>query len=366
MERHLVKNSKIQSAVTILTVFLCACLTRSNVSTRGDGKDGDGEGNGDGGYTLIIPDGGSQATDGGLLGNGDAITCGQQTFPLTSKPADLLLVLDRSRSMLSTIPGSENNKWQDMTIALDATLTATDGKILWGLKTFPNPYGCDVADPLEVDIKLENHDPIMSVILAGANDTDYTGTPTAKAMKTAVTDLNALGGDASKYILLATDGQPNCKNNEPGEDDDTGAIASVEAAFTAGYKTFVIGIAIDSGSVETLNAMAEAGKMARSSDPKYYPVESKEDLVNALSQITSAVASCTFHLTSAPPVPENVAVQLLSKANGNTRVLKDASNGWSYGSGDFLTVVLKGSACAQYKTSDSIEMIFGCPGKVID
>jgi hypothetical protein len=351
-------------AIVIVGLLLGSCTNRSEVIPGGSKKDASKD-IGDGGYVLVIPDGSSESI-GDAMGN-EAPVCGEQTFPLTSKPADLLLVLDRSRSMLSTLDGSSATKWADMTGALDATVSATDGKISWGLKTFPNPYGCQVEAALEVPIALNNHAAMMSAIGVGANDTDYTGTPTAKAMAAAVTSFDALGSDTSKYILLATDGQPNCKGDEPGEDDDSGAIASVEAAFLAGYKTFVIGIAIDSGSVETLNAMAEAGKMARTSGPKYYPVESREDLAKTLSQITSAVASCTFHLTSTPPVPENVAVQLLSKANGNTRVSQDTSNGWSYGSlSDFLTVELHGSACELYKTSDSIEMIFGCPGKVID
>jgi hypothetical protein len=344
-------------------LLLASCTNRSEVIPGGSKEDAS-KNIGDGGYVLVIPDG---STGSGDAPGSEAPICGEMSFPLTSKPADLLLVLDRSRSMLSKLSGSVTTKWADMTQALDATVSATDGKISWGLKTFPNPYACQVEAGLEVPIALDNHAAMMNVIGIGANDTDYTGTPTAKAMAAAVASFNALTTDTSKYILLATDGQPNCKDDEPGTDDDAGAIASVEAAVTAGYKTFVIGIAIDSGSVSTLNAMAEAGKMARSGDPKYYPVESKEDLVTALSQITSAVASCTFHLTSAPPVPENVAVQLLSKANGNKRVSKDTSNGWSYGLlDDYLTVELNGSACEQYKTSDSIEMIFGCPGKVID
>jgi hypothetical protein len=352
-----------KNIIILIGLLLGSCSNRSEVISGGGKKDASKDIR-DGGYVLIIPDGSSESIEDATVN--ESPICGEETFPLISKPADLLLVLDRSKSMLSTLEGSSATKWADMTGALDATISATDEKISWALKTFPNPHDCQVQAALEVPIALNNHAAMMSAIGVGANDTNQTGTPTAKAMNTAVASFRALGTDTSKYIVLATDGQPNCKDDFPGRADDSGAIASVEAAFLAGYKTFVIGIAIDSRSVETLNAMAEAGKMPRPGNTKYYQVESKKDLVDALSQITSAVASCTFHLTNKPPVPENVAVGLLSKTQGDARVLKDASNGWSYESSDFLTVELHGSACERYKTSDSIEMIFGCPGKVIN
>ena len=54
-------------------------------------------------------------------------------------------------------------------------------------------------------------------------------------------------------------------------------------------------------------------------DPRYYPVASRAELVNALSLITGKVADCVFPLDKLPPSPDDVAVDVNGCASPATR-----------------------------------------------
>ena len=77
---------------------------------------------------------------------------------------------------------------------------------------------------------------------ANGNVTNGSRTPTRAAEDAAVTYLRGLTDPNPKFILMATDGQPNCPASGNSSGDDTpGAIAAVTAAATAGFPTFVVG-----------------------------------------------------------------------------------------------------------------------------
>jgi len=62
-----------------------------------------------------------------------------------------------------------------------------------------------------------------------------------------VTYLQTLTDPNPKYILLATDGEPNCLGGKGGgggggATDLTGAENEAFAAFQAGYKVYVLGV----------------------------------------------------------------------------------------------------------------------------
>ena len=67
------------------------------------------------------------------------------------------------------------------------------------------------------------------------------GTPTTAAIKAAVAHLQTLPSPLPKHIVLATDGAPNCLGGTSNAGDETNAIAAIQAAAAAGFKTFVIG-----------------------------------------------------------------------------------------------------------------------------
>ena len=114
--------------------------------------------------------------------------------------------------------------------------------------------------------------------------TNGSRTPTRSAENAAVTYLRTVTTSNPKFILLATDGQPNCPaSGNTDMDDSPGAVMSVANAQTAGFPTFVVGISAPAGAAnDALNMMAVAGGYPRAATPRYYPVTSAAEFITVL------------------------------------------------------------------------------------
>src|SRR5262249_30634809 len=150
--------------------------------------------------------------------------------------------------------------------------------------------------------------------------------------------LQALTITDPKYILLATDGDPNCPGN-----GITYAVQQVTAALQAGIPTFVIGVGTGNSSSKNLDALAVAGGQPRPvttpASTRYFPADSPAALTDALNLITGQIAACVFSLGKQPPDPKFVNVTL-----GATEIPLDVTgqNGWSFATGDMSTIHITG------------------------
>jgi hypothetical protein len=296
-------------------------------------------------------------------------------YVLDQNPAPVLLLQDRSTSMRGIVSGGTTTRWQNVSTAVQQVITATQANVAWGLKFFPNLQTCQISTGPDIAPMLSNATPIVSKLSAIVGDNAGTGltsgTPTRKVLDDAVAYLKTLKA-GTKYIVLATDGQPTCFNDDPNTDDYPAATAAGNAVAAAGIKMGVIGIAfkpVAAGAtpdpkLQFLNAMADIGGMPRMdpTDPQthYYPAESTAQLVSAFSAITAQVISCSFKLPKVPPDANNVLV----KVNG-VKISPDAVNGWEYAP-DMLSVDLHGSSCDIVKNSSGavdVQIIMGCVGQ---
>jgi hypothetical protein len=141
------------------------------------------------------------------------------------------------------------------------------------------------------------------------------------------------------------------------------ALDAIAAARVAGYRVFVVGIATmnQMDFVTKLNMMAEAGGVPRMGDIKYYEANSGKALTQALVEIASRVASCTFPLgDKKPPAPDRVVVA----ADGKVKILRDTEkkNGWDYTEG-LKAIQIYGEECAKIGSGkvQNIKILFGCP-----
>jgi hypothetical protein len=370
--------------VSALVVGCAGVKDRGGVGAgAGTGTGGVGTGRGGGSGSGAVGPGGPSDDI-----NPDAGNCGVSTFPLQRLPPDVLIVLDRSQSMTDQVKpitdlggllncllvGPCPTKWADMTAAINSTVASSGGAINWGLKFFPDDSGCGVNPGAAVPVAPNNAAPVNAAIAATSPGG---ATPTTAALASAGRYLASLTDPNSRYVVLATDGQPNCAGGSAVGADDAAAIAAVSSLAAAGVPVFVIGIATQSSGAgsdggtgagagagptanDTLNSMARAGGRPRNADPAYYPVEVSADLVAALSAIGTQVVSCAFAIP-APPDPTNIGVY----ADG-AKIPEDAANGWQYGAG-MTSIQLNGSWCAQAQagTLANLTTIFGCPGIMV-
>jgi hypothetical protein len=347
-----------------------------SVETNGKGGGSSGQStpggagsSGTGGPMVVLPEPGNTTPPPSNMPT-EMMNCGLKKHDLERRPADLLLVLDRSGSMVDpvTVNGMPVPKWGEVIAALDQVIKRTEPSVFWGLKLYPmGADSCGVPDGAEVGNALNNHAMVMGLANMNAPVSNGGSTPTQAAVRKATAALMASPSPNNKFILLATDGEPNCGMGfgGRGRSDAMGSIAAVADAQTAGISTFVVGVATaGSDAHETLNQMADKGGRPRA-DPaaRYYPVTSRDELVATLEAIATQVGSCTFPLSPPPPAPGNVAVDV-----DGMRVQKDpaSTDGWSYGANN-NSIVIHGPTCERLKngTAKNVQIIYGCGTTVI-
>ncbi len=320
--------------------------------------------------------------------------CGFYTFAVERVPPELLLLLDRSGSMARLVDGGNptvglKSRWDLTSSALETILAQTEDDIAWGLKMYPtckaavisgSPGGCEfpagslVHDPCATQgftaaPALAQHDLFAGLIRDNAPALDRGATPTATAIDEAVALLKQRTTPNPRYLLLATDGVPNCGLNAANQrdysvEDTEGAIAAVQRSAAAGVPVFVLGVAISDNASsasahEVLNRLAVAGGRARDGAVKYHPALDQTQLGNALAEIAAATISCTFALRAAPPEDAVAVVDVDGK-----RLPEDTVNGWSLASSR-KAIIFNGLACAALKRGEfrQTAVTFGCPGE---
>jgi hypothetical protein len=223
---------------------------------------------------------------------------------------DVLILQDKSGSMndddadnACTGGCGANSKWAQVTAAMTNVIQATDGSVNWGIKFFSDNAGCDASMPPAVGVAPSNGAAVAASIAAAA---PAGNTPTRDAVDTGLAYLQGLPDSNPKFLLLATDGAPNCppgcaamlhpsaactQNDNPSE--DAAAEVSVMTAAAQGVKTFVVGIGNVATSVNTLNQMAiEGGEAQTGGATSYYAATDEAALEAALTSIVGKIAGC--------------------------------------------------------------------------
>jgi hypothetical protein len=289
-------------------------------------------------------------------------TCGKQTFPImTSKVApNIMMVVDESGSMKQTISGSNMSKWTALVGAVNNLLNTYMGSAQWGLSIFPHdPNNSCSAGQVDIPVGASTVQPILTKLNGMTDGTIGGNTPTEQTLQAMLGSAAGLADPSrANYVLLMTDGLPNCGG-------DGAAVAKVIGqlyAQTPSVRTFVVGIGSDTNSdPTTLDSWADAGHTARATSPKYYQVNTVNDLQKSFSDILNGVASCTFQLSMAPPDPTLV----VGYVNGMA-VPQDPTNGTTYDAGSD-SLIFHGTSCDAIKNggASSVDVIYGCPSTPI-
>lgn len=324
----------------------------------------------------------------------EAAVCIPGRFSLERRGAEIMFVVDRSSSMAFTLDGATMGvptRWQVLRDALSATLPRFERSVAFGAKFYPQVITaanrndinalCSSLPGVDLEPALNNSAAFISFFSRTA---PAGGTPTWQGLDQAITYMRSRAGRGqARYIVLATDGGPNCNamnptppsvcvctsstpescRNDPMfgvfnclDADRTVTLIRNTAMPTAPGTTpipvFVIGM---DGSMTTrtdllavLDDMAVAGGRPRPimtpGDRRYYSVRSAGDLQTAFQSIVAPLAQCAFVTPSRPDNPDEIDIEI----NGRT-IARDGmrTEGWDWTDRDFGEITFFGTACTE-------------------
>lgn len=389
----------------LLGVFACG----SN-SSDGSGPSSSG-GNASGGFgsdaagsgSLLV---GPTAGDAGAAGAAPD-KCGGTTLDAAPKKVNVLLVVDKSSSMSATPSGFGDTKWNGIRAALGAAIDATQGQVAFGLDFFPNSGSpktplsnvCELPKTGAPSVAVARGEATNAAIKQALADNAPAGaTPTAAALMRALSYFTSGVGaslEGEHYVLLATDGGPNCntaltcaaasctlnmdgscpkgtnccdaKLDPDGPSkclDDGATLSAVEALGKAKVKTFVVGIPGTEAYGPTLDSVALAGGEPNPDAPPNYFAITATGGVEALSQVltnitTGLITSCDLVLSKDPPDHEQINVVIDGQI-----IPEGSTNGWRLDTSSLPpTIHLLGTTCDAVRTTGAqqLSVTFGCP-----
>lgn len=322
---------------------------------------------------LNVPDASLDAPAEDVFVRFDACVAGR--FGMIRRSVRLLFVIDRSGSMNEPLVArGTTSRWEATVDVLRETLPRFEQRLAMGALIFPRtPDGdttlrylqyCQVQPGagITVDVGPANATAVNQML---AQTFTMGATPTGAAVRRATQWLQAHDArGAAQYIVLLTDGIPNCNSEivpaececlDPagtcsGERgrlsclDADGTVNAIAAAREAGIATYVIGI---DGSIEAryqsvLDRMAEAGGRANEGSPRYNSIRDRAQLQATFEGIQRTVALCSYVTPSRPDAPDAIDVDL-----DGVRVPRDPTRreGWEWTDREYGELTFYGRAC---------------------
>lgn len=416
------------------TCWLSCAKAAVDNGTPGGGGSGGSRSGGSGGNGANGPSGGSGGPPidfGGFggqkvdpnLGDPDA-GCNKSTVKFEKQIPIVVVLVDRSTSMSDNrYPQSSqvqaDTRWNVLKRTLHDVIMQNASTVKFGLATYTSTADSATCPVMgQVDIAINNFDaidayygPLNTPMMKGE-------TPTAEAIRAVTKTLMNYQDPGPKFILLATDGEPDtcppasgtspkCANGtgncpvpyRPGYPRDPNCgldetIGAVQEAQKLGIGTFVVGVG-DEMDVNTaqLQAVANAGvgnpvylgdiadqksqanrlrytclvtddllvgsyvKEMPSTNAKFYRPTDGASLVKDLTSIIDTTRSCTFTLNGT--VQLDLASGGSVKLDGQELSFGDP-NGWKMNSTSELQ--LQGTACTRVQSNavQQLDITFPC------
>ena len=325
----------------------------AGTSTGGTGFGGNLATGGAGGTVVVPPPEGGP--DGPEVADGDA--CADVTFAVSNVIPTVALLIDRSASMSEEDLDPANpgvTRWDALkTSLLDpaGAIAALQNEVRFGVVFYAGGQSrandeCPVLD--------QGGDPATLMPPRLGLLPDFTtyfqpldtlpDTPTGESVAFTAGALAEFTEPGPKFIVLATDGEPDLCADRQEPSGRARSIEEVTAAYDSDVTTFVISVGADV-AVTHLAELANVGQGFPADDmpaaPRYYQVTTQQALADAFQAIITGARSCTLTLNGEidPDLADRGQVLI-----DGMPVPRDDTNGWRVVDGS--TIELVGSACA--------------------
>jgi len=289
----------------------------------------------------------------------DAGVCAAMVLEAEFGTPTVVLLVDQSGSMTAAYSGG--NRWD---VLRDALIDPTNGVVTrrqdvmrFGLTLYTNNGGPTCPDLTTVDPALNNRDAIATVYQAEQPEAD---TPTGESIDAVAQALANFPEAGPRYIILATDGEPDtCAVPNP-QNGQPESVAAAEVAFAAGIKLFILSVGTGTVSLQHMQDVANAGiglTVGGAENAPFWEAGDATQLAEAFDAITGALLTCDLTVNGViePEAIESGVIYL----DGN-RLDIDTADGWE--PIDDTSFRLLGDACTRAKRAGghTVTAEFGC------
>lgn len=316
---------------------------------------------------------------GGLVASNDA--CAAIELQLGDVTPSVVLLIDQSRSMIQAdIEPGGANRWEALKEALTgpgSIIQTLESRVRFGFAFYSNHAGLDMP-PAEGVCPTLDTGGAMAPLMPPALDRfaafsayftplqTFNNTPTAESFELVAAELAAFAEPGPKYIVLATDGDPDRCENDNENVDDVSKQMVVDAVQNAhdnlAISTFVISVGGDVAAAH-LNDVANVGQGFPVDDPmdRFFLVNTQDALTAAFETIVAGVRSCSLGL--------NGEIDPALASSGQVTVdgmplAMDPDNGWQVVDG--TTIELRGTACDAVKMGTlTLKATFPCEAVLV-
>lgn len=240
--------------------------------------------------------------------------CNKLEIDFAPRIPSVFILVDRSGSMF------DNNLWEPLKVGVLAVIQQLAGEMRFGFSSYTGQNGMTCPQLSDVvPLAQQNYAAIEQAYDAIQKPQFKAETPTSAALTAVSKILQSEPEDRPKYILLATDGEPDFCDDPNVTCSRDAVVAAAQAAFSLGIGTFIVSVGggVDRGH---LGDVANAGTgqpvedrnmavhyqcpttMAQYSAssgnaPFFEPdVNDRDALVATLSNTIAGVRSCVFDL----------------------------------------------------------------------
>lgn len=315
--------------------------------------------------------------------------CDEQSLPLSVTRPHVMLLLDKSFSMVDNQWDHDNDpatdpvtRWNSLFNVVDVLTHDIEDSADLGMVLFPSTSltdngaatACTVdADPNAV-VASANADAIVAA-LPGPDDTElYGGTPAGAGVQLVLDHLATIDDGRPQAVVFVTDGAANCMLGTGGSevftqyDEDLSPL--VEQAFVDGIPTYVVGVDIVdamgeipvANPYERLSDLAVAGGVPREGGPdSFYNSTDEGQLLAALQAITAEL-SCTFELGTPADFTDQVTVNVGDEVVPRVEVCGEDGVGWRYlqEEAPYTSIELCAASCETAHAIEQLDLDYAC------